>query len=116
MNHKIYNRLKELDRIWIKSLEDIPTREDFEDEKIYLETREKHLADRRKTADEAFDLISADYNKGDKLAAAIWDHIVAHYSDRWFTTMYKYFLTEAKLVDKVLEIANDDRRDAKRVI
>ena len=90
MNHKIYNRLKELDRIWVKSLED-----------------------RRKTADEAFDLISADYNRGDKLAAAIWDHVVAHYSDRWFTTMYNYFLKESKLVDKVLEIANDDRRNAR---
>ena len=97
MNHKIYNRLKELDRIWVKSLEDIPTREEY-------------LTNRRKTADEAFDLISANYSRGDKLAAAIWDHIISHYSDRWFTTMYKYFLTEAKLVDKVLEITNDDRR------
>lgn len=112
MNHKIYNRLKELDRIWIKSLEDIPSAEDFRDTEIYLRTKEKYLDDRRKVADEAFDLISADYNRGNKLAAAIWDHVITHYSDRWFTTMYKYFLTEAKLVDKVLEIVNDDRRNA----
>lgn len=116
MNHKIYNRLKELDRIWVKSLEDIPSREDFEDEEIYLKTKEKYLDDRRKIVDEAFNLISADYNRGRKLAAAIWDHVISHYSDRWFTTMYNYFLTEAKLVDKVLEIRYDDRGNAERVV
>lgn len=110
MNGTIYKKLEALDRKWVKNLDCTPLKADFTNDADYFAAKSAYLEERRKIADEAFDLIASDFNGGRKIAAIIWDHIIEHYSDEWFTIMYKYFLNEAKLAEKILEVANDDKR------
>ena len=113
MNGTIYKKLEALDRKWIKNLDYAPLKADFNNDADYLSAKNAYLDERRKIADEAFDLIASNFKGGRKIAAIIWDHIIEHYSDEWFTIMYKHFLNEAKLAEKILEATNDDRRNAR---